>query len=336
MAAHESSVTEMAPVSESAPPALPCSSCGADSCGVLNIEKSELKADASPAATDAPPTVSGSGSGTGSVHDNTSCHRRKQQRPRIPGLTGWVKCAGESALRSVTSIMSTRASVASKLAGLRVWILLLSLMLGRQPVAADMFCGEGGVSHGLALSGWEVRSSDLSRCAEHTRHPRVSFEQRDSLTVPLSGIDFVSASPPCQIHSTAKLMAGSKASTKHLDLMPATRDKLLEAGVPCVIENVMGASQHLRSPYGLCGTMFGLQVARHRLFESSFQWSHLLQCNHSGMCMGSHAKFSKIDRDGNKYTCCSSARAICLVCMAAMVVSMDLWLSGVMPWAITV
>ncbi len=52
-------------------------------------------------------------------------------------------------------------------------------------------------------------------------------------------------------------------------------------GKPYVIENVPGAP--LVNPITLCGTMFGLQVIRHRLFECSPAiWGPTAQCQHVG------------------------------------------------------
>ena len=45
------------------------------------------------------------------------------------------------------------------------------------------------------------------------------------------------------------------------------REKLRAWGGPYIIENVVGAP--LEDPVILCGSMFGLDVRRHRLFESS-------------------------------------------------------------------
>jgi DNA (cytosine-5)-methyltransferase 1 len=44
---------------------------------------------------------------------------------------------------------------------------------------------------------------------------------------------------------------------------------LVRAGKPWVIENVVGARDELMTTFMLCGTMFGLPLARHRLFETS-------------------------------------------------------------------
>lgn len=45
------------------------------------------------------------------------------------------------------------------------------------------------------------------------------------------------------------------------------RERLQVAGVPYIIENVERALPELRDPVLLCGSMFGLHVERHRLFE---------------------------------------------------------------------
>lgn len=57
------------------------------------------------------------------------------------------------------------------------------------------------------------------------------------------------------------------SAAQHRNLIPATRRRLEASGLPFVIENVPGAP--LRADIVLCGSMFGLGVRRHRLFESS-------------------------------------------------------------------
>ena len=51
------------------------------------------------------------------------------------------------------------------------------------------------------------------------------------------------------------------------ELIEPTRKKLVAWGGPYVIENVIGAP--LLDPVKLCGSMFGLHVIRHRIFESN-------------------------------------------------------------------
>lgn len=96
------------------------------------------------------------------------------------------------------------------------------------------------------------------------RYP-FTFVQGDALEYAVSGFDFVWASPPCQAHTTILQAALRK---QHTDLIPPTRNKLIAAGPPYIIENVVGAP--LLTTVQLCGTAFGLTTRRHRHFECSF------------------------------------------------------------------
>ena len=86
----------------------------------------------------------------------------------------------------------------------------------------------------------------------------------DGWTLHGRGFDAIHASPPCQLYSVANNIHGR---TDHPDLIAPTRDLLIAAGLPYVIENVPGAP--LRDHFTLCGLSFGLGVKRHRLFESN-------------------------------------------------------------------
>lgn len=78
--------------------------------------------------------------------------------------------------------------------------------------------------------------------------------------------DVIHASPPCQSF-TAYRRRGSGVGDSYEDLIPETRAALDEIGRPYVIENVAGST--LRDPVMLCGSSFGLDVRRHRYFESN-------------------------------------------------------------------
>jgi len=70
-----------------------------------------------------------------------------------------------------------------------------------------------------------------------------------------------------------------KNRDKHPDLVEPTRQLLELSGKPFVIENVVGAP--LRVDLMLCGTMFGLPIIRHRIFESNVPMPVLLPtCYH--------------------------------------------------------
>jgi DNA (cytosine-5)-methyltransferase 1 len=73
--------------------------------------------------------------------------------------------------------------------------------------------------------------------------------------------DAIHASPPCQAYTQL-------GNGNHPRLIEPVRDLLEPTGLPWVIENVVGAPLH--QPTLLCGSMFGLGVRRHRLFETSF------------------------------------------------------------------
>ena len=129
---------------------------------------------------------------------------------------------------------------------------------------ADLYCGAGGVAVGLARAGFEVVGFDI---AAQKNFP-FEFHQQDALTVDLAGFDAVWASPPCQRYSAGAKKWGT--SDKHPDLIAATRNHVLESGLPYIIENIPPAVRKLVNPIMLCGTMFDLGVFRHRLFESNF------------------------------------------------------------------
>jgi len=144
---------------------------------------------------------------------------------------------------------------------------------------ADLYCGAGGVSKGLQRLGCYVVGVDIKRQSHYCGD---EFHQASALEFDLRGFDFIWASPPCQAHVSLRWMHNAK---QHDDLIPATRERLVKAGVPWCMENVMGAP--LKSGLVLCGTMFGLgsgdaELRRHRQFELSWHMPifGLPRCNH--------------------------------------------------------
>jgi DNA (cytosine-5)-methyltransferase 1 len=135
-----------------------------------------------------------------------------------------------------------------------------------RPRLLDLFCGAGGAAVGYHRAGFDVVGVDIVR---QPRYP-FRFHQADALTFRPKGFDAIHASPPCQHGSSiAKQQRARRPGRyEHPNLIPWMREFLKASGLPYVIENVIGAE--LIDPIRLCGSSFGLDLRRHRLFECSF------------------------------------------------------------------
>lgn len=131
-----------------------------------------------------------------------------------------------------------------------------------RPELLDLYCCAGGAGMGYHRAGFNVTGVDI----KPQPHYPFKFIQADALEyVAKYGwmYDAIHSSPPCQDYSVTK----SLHDNVYPDLVAPTRAALKATGKPYVIENVAGAP--LIEPLILCGTMFGLRVIRHRLFEIS-------------------------------------------------------------------
>ena len=131
-----------------------------------------------------------------------------------------------------------------------------------RPVLLDLACCRGGAAMGYHRAGFDIIGVDIEPQPLYP-FPMVVADMLDPPFVDLSAFDAIHASPPCQRYSSATASTGNPDD--HPDLIGPTRDMLEAVGVPYVIENVEGAP--LRKDLVLCGSMFGLQVRRHRVFE---------------------------------------------------------------------
>ena len=126
----------------------------------------------------------------------------------------------------------------------------------------DLFCGGGGGAKGYYDAGCEVVGVDNQ---PQPRYP-FPFVRADALCYAIlygRKFDLIHASPVCKRYSSITKTAGTQLNYR--DSIGITRKVLKWLGVPYVIENVPGAP--LINPLMLSGTMFGLNVIRHRLFE---------------------------------------------------------------------
>lgn len=155
-----------------------------------------------------------------------------------------------------------------------------------KPKLLDLFCGAGGAAMGYHRAGFEVVGVDI----KPQPHYPFEFHQADAMTFPLDGFDAIHASPPCQAYSPHVSSRGSEWAGTQGKLEPALIEAVRErlAGRTYVIENVVGARHVLRARLLLCGVMFGLPIARHRLFEASVP---IEQPFHRG-CSGVAARFA--------------------------------------------
>lgn len=129
----------------------------------------------------------------------------------------------------------------------------------------DACCGAGGLSMGYHLAGFNVVGVDIHPMPNYP----FEFIQGDAVEyVQEHGheYDLIHGSWPCEHYANVTKWRGNPDD--HPDLIPAGREAMQAAGRPWVIENVPEAP--VRPDYLLCGTQFGLNVKRHRAFETSW------------------------------------------------------------------
>jgi DNA (cytosine-5)-methyltransferase 1 len=135
-----------------------------------------------------------------------------------------------------------------------------------RPRLLDLFCGAGGCSMGYHRAGFDVTGVDIK---PQPRYP-FKFIQADVMGIPdsfLDEFDVIHASPPCKRFTKTGWAKYFGYNENHEDLLTPIRERLLSRGGLWVIENVPGAP--LKANLTLCGSYFGLNLKRHRLFETN-------------------------------------------------------------------
>jgi DNA (cytosine-5)-methyltransferase 1 len=163
-----------------------------------------------------------------------------------------------------------------------------------KPRLLDLFCCAGGAAVGYTRAGFQVIGVDIN---PQPRYP-YAFIEGDVMTV-LADLDWtlfdaVHASPPCQGYSTK-----TPDRSKHQRLIGPVRELLEATGLPYVIENVDGAKADMIDPQRLCGSSFGLDVRRHRWFETNWPLT-VPPCNHAWQT----PRFDVYDH-GKRYRACT-------------------------------
>lgn len=150
----------------------------------------------------------------------------------------------------------------------------------------DLFCGAGGAGAGYARAGYTVVGVDLnpkplrhnpheSHCADALEVLRTLLDGQSWAGYCVEDFALIHASPPCQADSQT-LTLWTRGHVSHIK---ETRDLLRASGRAWILENVPRAP--MEQGILICGTALGLNVRRHRLFDSS----HLLYgpgpCRHA-------------------------------------------------------
>lgn len=164
-----------------------------------------------------------------------------------------------------------------------------------KPRLLDLFCGAGGTSTGYYRVGFALYGID-NKPQPHYLFPFLQMDALEAMdrllrgegltfsngeTLYLSDFNAYHASPPCQLFSTAYSMNIPQGKGRAINLIPQTRLLLAWTKKLFVIENIPRAP--LRKDLLLCGTMFGLGVFRHRIFELfGFLVPQLLHRKHDG------------------------------------------------------
>jgi DNA (cytosine-5)-methyltransferase 1 len=152
-----------------------------------------------------------------------------------------------------------------------------------KPRLLDLFCGAGGCTKGYQRAGFYVIGVDINPQPNYCGDEFVQYDALDyvrwlcdgwrSAYIRISDLAAIHVSPPCQAYTSLRSLHKKR---EYPDLIAPTRELLVAAGIPYVIENVENARRHLIDPVLICGSMFDppMDVQRHRYFEANWPLAH--------------------------------------------------------------
>lgn len=140
-----------------------------------------------------------------------------------------------------------------------------------RPRLLDLFCGAGGAAVGYQRAGFDVVGVDI---APQPHYP-FEFHRMDAMDYLLCNgpepllweFQAIHASPPCQFGTAYRRRPDHVKPSANL--IEPVRKLISCLGIPYVIEQPWVNRRELRGPARLCGSSFGLDVQRHRAFESN-------------------------------------------------------------------
>lgn len=148
-------------------------------------------------------------------------------------------------------------------------------------ILLDLFCGAGGAAMGYYRAGFKTIIGVDHKPQPHYPFVFVQSDAMDYLQQYGHNFDVIHASPVCQGHSVLNRIH----KRVYFDYIAPLRDALRNTGKPYIIENVQEAP--LYNYLLLCGSMFGLRVQRHRIFECNPMLIFPpATCNHWGKASG--------------------------------------------------
>jgi hypothetical protein len=138
-----------------------------------------------------------------------------------------------------------------------------------RPRLVDLFCSAGGATKGYQRAGFHVTGVDIRPQPNYCGDEFVQADALEFMAERWREFKAAHASPTCQTRARVTAWRGSRED--HPDTLTPTLAMLRALPILWVVENVPEAAADgtLRPDLFLCGTMFGLSIKRHRVFETS-------------------------------------------------------------------